>query len=620
MAATPSQQAAIDCNGNLVMFAGPGSGKTSTSVTKSVLILSDMNNSLVMTTFTKEAAKEMRTRLDKKLAELGLPPASEDRLRISTFDSLTYWHLRQCAPGGRVNLLNPTAQAPRIWQLCAELGIGKFDEHSQWFDAYQATIDREPLIETISRESPNSLVLIDAYYDWLKASKLLDLATVKRTVAIQMRDRNLPLLPFNHMVVDESQDCDELQILIAITMGQNDCCTTLVGDDDQTIYDWRAAAGYKGMIKFRDATSAQVVRLTENFRSHEEIVSSATNLIRFNNPNRVEKNQVAVKGQGGTVKAYSFGNIEEQAEWIANDISSNYKQPYSVAILSRTNINLDAAESACRSYGLEFHRQGKSIFDRDDVSAYSAMMMFWLSGGGDMLSQAMGLLGFGRHTVNAVLRQLTTTQLSFRRGKAISVDEATPEENNVLADMAACFGKWRQDTKDLAYELVIRETIEMFPIWYSSLGAVAKKNGNEHPKVTSMKSVLEHVERVLLRIEGPLKSRVRFIRRKKQEEVEEGVIRLMTMHGSKGLEFDTVYIIGADEKEDDNSITSGPSERRVFFVGMTRARAILHITYSGKFPLFLAEAGLNFQDVVTNPLLAETRTCVPSEVGDEDIE
>ncbi len=619
MAATPSQQAAIDCYGNLVMFAGPGSGKTSTSVTKSVQILSNPRNSLVMTTFTKEAANEMRARLDKKLAEIGMQPASEDRLRISTFDSLTYWHLRNCS-GGRVNLLNPTAQAPRIWQLCAELGIGKFEEHSQWFDAYQATIDRDPLIETITKESPNSLVLIEAYYDWLKASKLMDLATVKRTVAIQMRDGILPLLPFNHMIVDESQDSDELQILIAITMGQNDCCTTLVGDDDQTIYDWRAAAGYKGMIKFREACGAQVVRLTENYRSHEEIVSGATNLIRFNNPNRVEKNQIAVKGEGGAVKAYSFGDIAKQAEWIADDIAAKYESPYSIAVLSRTNINLDFVESACRSYGLDFHRQGKSIFDRDDVSAYSAMMMFWLSGGGDMLSQAMGLLGFGRHTVNSVLRQLSSTQLSFRRGKPIVVEQATPEENRVLADMSACFGKWRQDTKDLAYELVIRETIEMFPLWYSSLGAIAKKNGNEHPKVTSMKSVLEHVERVLLRIEGPLKSRVRFIRRKKQEHVEEGVIRLMTMHGSKGLEFDTVYIIGADEKEDDNSVTSGPSERRVFFVAMTRARSILNITYSGKFPLFLAEAGLNFQEVITNPEMVEPRTCVPSETGDDDLE
>ena len=180
--------------------------------------------------------------------------------------------------------------------------------------------------------------------------------------------------------------------------------------------------------------------------------------------------------------------------------------------------------------------------------------------------------------------------------------------------------EWADKLYHLAYELVIRETIEMFPLWYSSLGAIAKKNGNEHPKVTSMKSVLEHVERVLLRIEGPLKSRVRFIRRKKQEHVEEGVIRLMTMHGSKGLEFDTVYIIGADEKEDDNSVTSGPSERRVFFVAMTRARSILNITYSGKFPLFLAEAGLNFQEVITNPEMVEPRTCVPSETGADDLE
>lgn len=630
MALTRSQQAAVDWQGNLVMFAGPGSGKTSTSIEKVMSILADPGNKVLMTTFTREASAEMRQRLDKRFQDMGLAAPSEERLRISTFDSLTLWHMKLMA-NGRVKLLSPQAQTPRIWQLCTELGIGNFDNHAQWFDAYQAVIDREPLVDEIKEKSPTTIDLIEAYYDWLRSGGMMDLATIKRTVAIQMRDGNMPLLPFTHMLVDEGQDCDELQIQIAITQAQNGCNTTLVGDDDQTIYDWRSAAGYKGMIKFRNECNAEVVRLAENFRSHEEIVNHATQLIRFNNPDRIEKNQVAIKGEGGEVRVSSFPSLPSQADWVCGHISENLKPPYSCAILSRTNINLDAAEAACKEYGLPYHRQGSSLWDRDDISAYTAMMTFWMSGGADMLSQALGLLGFDRNTVNGLLSRLQATQLAFRRGHVPDVPGVSSEEGRVLEEMSRAFGKWRNEAKEAAelydptsgadaYELIIRESINIFPSWYSSLGAVAKRNGDDHPKVTRMKSGLEHVEKALLRISGHLKSRIRLLRTKKKEEVEEGQIRLLTMHGSKGLEWDNVYIIGADEREDDSTVTVGPAERRVMFVGMTRSRANLNVTFSGKMPIFMKEAGFRIEDVQIEPPVVRDAISAHEEDGDKLIE
>lgn len=630
MALTRSQQAAVDWQGNLVMFAGPGSGKTSTSIEKVMTILADPANKVLMTTFTREASSEMRQRLEKRFQDMGRAAPSEERLRISTFDSLTLWHMK-IMTNGRMKLLSPQAQAPRIWQLCKELDIGKFENHAPWFDAYQAVIEREPLLEEIREKSPDSIQLIEAYYDWLRAGGMIDLATVKRTVAIQMRDGNMPLLPFTHMLVDEGQDCDELQIQIAITQGQNGCNTTLVGDDDQTIYDWRAAAGYKGMIKFRDECNAEVVRLAENFRSREEIVKHATQLIRFNNPDRIEKNQVAIKGAGGVVRLSSFASLVEQASWICGHIAENLKQPYSCAILSRTNINLDAAESACKEYGLPYHRQGSSLWDRDDIAAYTAMMTFWMSGGADMLSQTMGLLGFDRNTVNGMLMRLQTTQLAFRRGHVPDLPDVSSVERGVLEEMSRAFGKWRNEAKEAAevydpaagadaYELIIRESINIFPNWYSSLGAVAKKNGEDHPKVTRMKSGLEHAEKALLKISGHLKSRIRLLRTKEKEECEEGQIRLLTMHGSKGLEWDDVYIIGADERDDDSTITAGPAERRVMFVGMTRARSKLNVTFSGKMPIFMKEAGFKNEDVQIEPPIVMTALAAEEEEGDGLIE
>ncbi|API60230.1 hypothetical protein BSL82_13790 [Tardibacter chloracetimidivorans] len=108
--------------------------------------------------------------------------------------------------------------------------------------------------------------------------------------------------------------------------------------------------------------------------------------------------------------------------------------------MSRTNINLDAAEAACKEYGLPYHRQGSSLWDRDDISAYTAMMTFWMSGGADMLSQALGLLGFDRNTVNGLLSRLQATQLAFRRGHVPDVPGVSSEEGRVLEEMSRAFG------------------------------------------------------------------------------------------------------------------------------------------------------------------------------------
>ncbi|MEQ6436305.1 ATP-dependent helicase [Comamonas sp. w2-DMI] len=589
MKASPSQQAAITCDENAIIFAGPGSGKTATSVQKALRILSNPNRSLLMCTFTRDSAQEMQHRLEKAMTEAGLPLPAPHRLRVSTLDSLCLWHYKSTI-GDKFKLLNPASQYPKLRGICKEFGLGNLDEHQQLFDAYQSTRDRTQLIEKLENESPNTLVLINEYYAFLKACNMLDLATIKRTVALGLYEGTVPLFPFTDMIVDETQDSDELQLLIAIVHGQNDVVTTLVGDDDQTIYDWRAACGYQGMIRFVQECKAQVVRLGENYRSRAEVVFHASNLIRYNNPNRVEKNQVAIRGAGGFVGGCHQDDPETEAEWIAGHIAENHTAPYNVAVLSRTNILLDIAEAALQAAGIPCYRAGTSLWERDDIAAYLSMLLFMCKGSADLLSPSLGLLGFKSQSVNAIMQELSSHHIKFRRGHGVEIDGLESIESQVINQMSKCMGKWRNDAKEGEIDLVIYESSHEFSRWYSMLGAVAKKSGSEHPQVTRLKRGLTSVEKALTRIRGDLKGRVRLLTRKKKEEPEEGVVRLMTMHGSKGLEWDHVYMIGCDETDDHSSVTLGPSERRVFFVGMTRARESLWMTYGGKTPLFLLEA------------------------------
>lgn len=592
MQATESQRPAIEYDGNLVIFAGPGSGKTATSVQKAIRILKDPANSLLMCTFTRDSAQEMSTRLTKALAAEGVK-VSEDRLRVSTLDSVCLWHYKNVVDA-KVNLLSPGGTTPRLMQMCNQLKIGKYDDHAKLFDEYQVRIDRTELVSKLEKDAPETLQLINAYYDWLKSCGQLDLATIKRTVALNMANGSIPLFPYTHVVIDEGQDNDELQLLIAIIHGENGVKTTLVADDDQTIYDWRAACGYLGLVKFVEACQAKIVRLGENFRSHSEIVEHASRLIQYNNPNRIDKPQKAIRGPGGRVEAIYQKDIYAEMDWVCAHLKQTLKPPYDCAIISRTNRNLDVAELGLKSIGVDYHRASESIWKRDDIASYIAFMIFMAKGRVAEFSAAVGYLGFTVRSVNALAQQIKSHHIKFRRGVPLNIEGLESEESKVLEDISRCCKKWRANMAEGDEALVLAESMQMYAIWYSQLAAPAKRDGQEHPKVTRLKAGLEYLHHALQRLQGGLIQKLNYLTKSEKKDPESGVVRLMTMHSSKGLEWDTVYIIGASEKEDDNTITAGPSERRVFFVAMTRARKNLFITFGGKKPLFLKEAGVKF--------------------------
>ena len=110
-------------------------------------------------------------------------------------------------------------------------------------------------------------------------------------------------------------------------------------------------------------------------------------------------------------------------------------------------------------------------------------------------------------------------------------------------------------------------------------------------------------------MKGSLAMRLRALEQQSKKQPAPGDVRLMTMHGSKGLEFDMVYLIDCAERDDDSSLTAAPDERRILYVGMTRAKRYLRVTFSGKHPAFLQEADL---PVLAAPVADEASTCATS--------
>lgn len=599
MGSTPSQLAAIECDDHLILFAGPGSGKTSTSINKAVRVLDDPDRRLILCTFSVEAAGELRGRLERAFSAKGQPlPAN--RVQISTLDSLSYRHLF-AQPGirSKLRLLSPPAQTPMLRSIIKELGLANLDELSPWLERYQSALDRDGVKQMLETERPDALALINAYLERLKSAGLVDLATIKRTCAIGMQRGTIP--PFSvagHLatdfLVDEVQDSDELQLLMARTMADSGAVTTLVGDDDQTIYSWRSACGYKGMLGFIEHTKAKVVRLGENFRSHSEIVEVSTRLIAFNNPDRVDKQQRSMRGPGGNALCVSLRDLRDEAIWICEDIEAQIKEgtaPRTWAILARRNIALNEIEAQLAGYGIPYHRLGSSLWDRPEIVSYLHLLTFAATGSLESLSLTLSTLEISSALINQVLASVKADRAFLFGGAVDSIDADSPIEKKKILQFASSVAMWQKQLKQGWISRVIDDAAEALVQWMR--GEKQARIGDEEPvRIQRARQFIDLASEALNNRKGTLSERVRSLQRNKKDEPQPGEVRLMTMHASKGLEFDTVYLADCAEREDDGTMTAAADERRVLYVGITRAERNLRITFSGKLPLFLKQAGI----------------------------
>lgn len=608
MGPTPSQLAAIECDDHLILFAGPGSGKTSTSIKKAVRVLEDPDRRLILCTFSVEAAGELRGRLERAFAAMDkrLPA---NRVQISTLDSLSYRHLF-AQPGilSKLNFLSPPAQTPMLRAIVSELGLPKLDDLSPWLERYQSALNREEVTQLLESQQPEALLLIKAYLERLKSAGLVDLATIKRTCALGMKQGTIP--PFTvagqrvtDFLIDEVQDSDELQLLMARTMADAGAITTLVGDDDQTIYSWRSACGYKGMLGFIEHTKANVVRLGENFRSHSEIVEVSTRLIAFNNPDRVDKQQRSMRGPGGNAICVSLADLSNEAKWICADIKSEIDKgapPRTRAILARRNIALNEIEAKLSIYKIPYHRNGASLWDRPEIVSYLHLLSYTASGSLESLSLTLSTLEFSGDLINQILAFTKKNPSFLFKDEVNSISTDSPLEKKKLEQFATSVAMWKKQLKQGWISRVINDSADALINWMR--GEKKARLGDEEPvRIQRARQYIDFATEALESRKGSLMERVRSLQKSKKAEPKPGEVRLMTMHASKGLEFDTVYLADCAESEDDGTLTAAADERRVLYVGMTRAERELRITFSGKLPIFLKQAGITQVSATCKP-------------------
>lgn len=562
MAFTPSQQQAIDHDGHLLIVAGPGSGKTTTSVAKALRILKDPGRRLIMVTFTREGAEEMRKRLDKAQEEAGGRPFQEERLRIGTFHSIALKHLFSHRP--REKVLSPAQQS-----ILLNEAMGPFMDDPELskdlrkeFESYMYAIDQDA-----AEITPRGAIVVKRYLERLRHSRATDLYAVMRECALYADNGTIPPMPYTDMLVDEGQDTDELQKVWIFAHARAGINTTIVGDDDQSIYEWRHALGYSGMKSFMDSFKARRIELGDNFRCREEILSHAVTLVQHNK-NRLPKHLVARRGQGGQIASYHTPSSTSQCEELAELIQATPDAHTNVAVLARKNRSLNDLEMSLTARGISYIRLGKSIWDDMWVSTYLSLLQSLLEGSPVGIFGCLGVLGLDDAVKTELLQAMKGHAGEFLEGAVPSLNHATATDARLIKEFSTACKYWRDQLRSRSGGSV-NEVVLDAGEWLSS-----------RQRSTRTKEMIKRAAAILSRLSGTLSNRLNFVTRNKKQSGS-APITLMTMHASKGLEFDTVHVIDAGKTEDGSDLINTEAERRLMYVALTRAKNRCLVWYSG---------------------------------------
>jgi len=576
---SPQQQEAVLHDGHLLIVAGPGSGKTSTSVAKATRILRDPSRSLVMVTFTKEAAEEMRKRLVASLTAAKIRTPNEDRLLVGTFHSIAIRHLKR--HGLRMKVLGPSQQDMIYRDAAFAAGVDK----SEWGDIQK---EFERVMYSVDREavevSDATRKVFRRYRELLKATGQTDLYTVMRDCALRAQSGSLPPLAFTDMLVDEGQDTDELQRLWIFAHASAGCRVTIVGDDDQSIYEWRNALGYEGMRSFLETFRAHRVELGDNFRCRVEILGPAAHLIAHNEK-RLGKKLVARRGAGGAICGFRGASADSQNQLLGDLIEAAPEQHRNVAVLARTNRSLDMLEIVLRGRGIAYTRLGRSIWEQPVIAGYVGLLQTLLDGSPAGLLPSLQLRNVSDNVRSDLLHALGPNTGTFLDGQVPDLASVDATDKSTLFEMARDFSYWRRQLRATGNGLSgsVREVVLEVGEQYS------KWTKNEHGR-----NLVELCSRILSELRGTLSTRLAVVSRKDRDRAKAPIV-LMTMHGAKGLEFETVHIIDANKNDDGSTVVRPEAERRLMYVAMTRAKNCCVVWHSGELHPSVKESQIVFK-------------------------
>src|SRR5271168_505016 len=597
-----AQRRAVEAiDGPVLVLAGAGTGKTRVLTTRLAFTIATgraFPAELLAVTFTNKAAREMRERLEAMIGR-----ASEG-VWLGTFHAIASRILRRHAElvglkssftildtDDQIRLLKQILQAENIderrWparlllamiQRWKDRGLGP--EKVQRADAGDFARGRAV---DLYRQYQERLMTVNAvdFGDLLLHN--LTLLTGNPDILAEYHRR------FRYVLVDEYQDTNVAQYLWLRLLAQarrNLCC---VGDDDQSIYSWRGAE-IGNILRFEsDFPGATVIRLEENYRSTSRILGAAAGMIAHNR-GRLGKTLWTQAGEGDKIVVRAVWDAEEEARWVGDEIEALQRKGHAlseIAILVRAGFQTREFEERFIALALPYRViGGPRFYERQEIRDALAYLRLVNQPADDLAFER--ILNTPRRGIgSATLQQLHTLARNDRLPLVeaarvlISGDRLRPAGRNALASFIAALDRWREQAGRVSHTDLVQIVLD-------ESGYTAMWQADRSPDAAGRLENLKELVVAMAEFEN-LGGFLEHVSLVMDNAAESGgdMVNLMTLHSAKGLEFDTVFLPGFEEglfpnqrALEENGATALEEERRLAYVGLTRARHRAHVSFA----------------------------------------
>jgi len=566
------KKAATHIDGALLILAGAGSGKTKTITTRLAYLLSlgiDPANTLTLT-FTNKAAAEMKERALKMIdSDIVHPPLLLTFHKFGLIFLKLYIHLLN-----RENnfvIIDADDQKKILKNISTDLPVSFVSkEISKYKNSFLSADD----VFALAKENTYKKLahIYDKYQKYLLENNLVDfddLLLLTYTILNENDDLCREISEkYQYIMVDEYQDTNEIQLLLLkkLCRTHNNIC--VVGDDDQSIYGFRGA-NHKNILNFEKDFNAKIIKLEKNYRSTNQILKAANNLISFNK-NRYDKKLYSALGDGKEIELLTNYNEVAEAETIAKKIKTLINggvNPKEIAILYRINALSRSIEDGLRGYGINYKLVGgMRFYEREEIKDLISYLRVLVNPHDDYSFKRIvnkPRRGIGKTTINKIeerkneksfLEFIKENDLDFISKKAAKTLKEFQKNIEFLASASL------EELPEL-----IESTIEL---------STSYKDEDKKRNVEEFYGMMHERKDLNLREflnELSLES--------DQDKITDDTINVMTIHASKGLEFSHLFVIGMEEGFFPLNDADIEEERRLAYVAITRAKKELTLSY-----------------------------------------
>ena len=601
------KEAVITTEGPVLVIAGAGSGKTKVLTTRIAYLIKNKNissDNILAITFTNKAAKEMKDRVSNILNQ------NVRRMHISTFHSFGVEILKKY--GYLINvdknftILDSDDSLKVIKIIVEDMNLTKTISPKHIKDVISSYKNKLILPEeaeknTFTFEEKQIVDIYNKYQRKLANSNSVDFDDLL-LMPYLILDKNINVLEalqeqYKYILIDEYQDTNDAQYFLVKMLSKKYQNLFVVGDSDQSIYSFRGA-NYKNILNFtKDFPNAKVIKLEQNYRSTNNILNIANNVIK-NNIERSHKDLWSSLGEGEDVKFFHVNTEEDEVNYVISEIkkiSSKYNYD-EIAVIYRTNAQSRLFEQLFINNAIPFKLVGSfGFFNKKEIKDLIAYLKLINNPKDDISFLRIvnyPTRGIGNKTIENLQKEADSLNLSLY--------DSIKEEDKKLIIFKNLMEELKKSSKTMSLKNLVEEICDKTKI----IEDIKKDNDLESSiREENIKEFITYVDNFEKDNESNLgeflENLILFSDKENSEDADDKKVNLMTVHAVKGLEFKVVFVVGLEEslfpyQLSLENVKDIEEERRLYYVAVTRAKEKLY--------LLAAKRRYAFAKVSYNPL------------------